>query len=312
MEEFKTIEMPEVPAGYSFENIKREGDKIVMVCKKNPEEGVLMSFEGMGVKALFLKREDADSTAYSHAFIKKEDGTYAYDTNKAIIPELALMLLPHELREANEDEIKLFKGLLADKNLAYDAETHKVYSLYRPLFGDIAVIETSDAKYIYLKSQATNKFGYTGMIKVVCDGLTLHTKQSVINVPFDTVVRRANNDETAMLVEALEERGYIIKDKIVQRKQYEVHLSVSPKTACKVTVYARLAELAEELNEGWIKKENEIGWFIRDSFDTYGNMIFKPASHESVTYPGIVYFKSPDLVQRAIKLIGRDLYAFYK
>lgn len=77
-------------------------------------------------------------------------------------------------------------------------------------------------------------------------------------------------------------------------------------------IWHKLNKLAKLFNKDWRKSLNNKGYFV-----CYSNIVnckakcgdFCILTHESVIYPGIVYFKDLESVKKAIKILNNDLYS---
>lgn len=76
----------------------------------------------------------------------------------------------------------------------------------------------------------------------------------------------------------------------------------TPAQAKRLAAFCKLQNIAKYLNEGWKPKfdDKNLNWSIVKDSNGYG------AQYNIVTNDGSVYFKSADLVNEAIRLMGED------
>ena len=82
----------------------------------------------------------------------------------------------------------------------------------------------------------------------------------------------------------------------------EYSYAVFPKDN-KYIILGKIALLAEVYNEGKSVKSNETGYFFYK--DKFGEI--KITKHESVKYPGIIYFRNEKAVREVITILGDEL-----
>lgn len=74
---------------------------------------------------------------------------------------------------------------------------------------------------------------------------------------------------------------------------------------------------ANYLNKGWSKTEGNIGYFLGTGSSLSGKVETDIkgvyiATHQNVKYPGIVYFKTVEDVQKAVKILGKRLLPLFE
>lgn len=82
----------------------------------------------------------------------------------------------------------------------------------------------------------------------------------------------------------------------------------------KNNVWKRLLYVATYLNKGWTKKPYEDGYFFTTlNYPTFteGYKGYKIMKHSSATHP-LIYFKTEELVKKAIDILGDELKILFK
>ncbi len=82
----------------------------------------------------------------------------------------------------------------------------------------------------------------------------------------------------------------------------DILVSVPKEIGSNFLILGKLSMLAKYFNKGWHKTNTTTGYFINGIKD--GEIT--TAVHETVIYPGVIYFKNRADIYVAISIIGRD------
>ena len=111
--------------------------------------------------------------------------------------------------------------------------------------------------------------------------------------------------------ELVRDYAYILsKVNVVNRNVY-----IPSENESNIRALIRLTTIAKYFNGNWVKTMSNTGYFIGNTvtknfnvnyFDKKINNKYAIYKHMSVSYPGVVYFKDPEDIVRAYKIMGED------
>lgn len=129
---------------------------------------------------------------------------------------------------------------------------------------------------ILLSLEMAKKWYNSGDSELKTIALTVYTKEELENITFDEIF------------DSVGKEAYVDYEK-------------------RGRSYRNLLMTADYLNEGWTKKDNEIGYYWSYNYNT-NEWILK--IHHSVTYTNIIYYKDTTIANKAFALMKEEYNLF--